>query len=57
MTKKESKYQKYIYQASIRYQYYGEWGQDTNTKLFWKSVVWKLDCKECVSEGKMVMNE
>jgi hypothetical protein len=36
--KKESKYQKYIYYASNGYQYYGESGQDTNTKLFWKSV-------------------
>ena len=24
-------------------QYYGESDQDTNTKLFWKSVVWKFD--------------
>jgi hypothetical protein len=32
--KKESKYQKYIYYASNGYQYYGESGQDTNTKLF-----------------------
>ena len=37
--KKESEYQKYIYYASTGYQYYGESGQDTNTKLFWKSVV------------------
>jgi hypothetical protein len=32
--KKESEYQKYIYYASKGYQYYGESGQDTNTKLF-----------------------
>jgi hypothetical protein len=25
------------------YQYYGKSGQDTNTKLFWKSVVWNFD--------------
>ena len=31
------------YYASNGYQYYGESGQDTNTKLFWKSVVWKFD--------------
>ena len=30
------------YYASKGYQYYGEPGQDTNTKLFWKSVVWKF---------------
>ena len=41
--KKESKYQKFINYASNGYQYYGESGQDTNTKLFWKSVVWKFD--------------
>ena len=29
--------------ASKGYQYYGKSGQDTNTKLFWKSVVWKFD--------------
>ena len=32
--KKEQEYQKYIYYASQGYQYYGESGQDTNTKLF-----------------------
>jgi len=36
--KKESKYQKYIYYASNGYQYCGESGQDTNRKLFIKSV-------------------
>jgi hypothetical protein len=41
MSAKESKYQKYI--ASNGYQYYGESVQDTNTKLFWKSVVWKFN--------------
>ena len=25
------------------YQHYGKSGQETNTKLFWKSVVWKFD--------------
>ena len=25
------------------FKYHGESGQDTNTKLFWKSVVWKFD--------------
>jgi hypothetical protein len=44
--KKESKYQKYIYYASNGYQYYGESGQDTNTKLFWKNVVWKFDISD-----------
>ena len=32
--KKEQEYQKYIYYASNEYQYYGESGQDTDTKLF-----------------------
>jgi hypothetical protein len=32
-----------IYYASKGYQYYGDSGQDINTKLFWKSVVWKFD--------------
>jgi hypothetical protein len=32
--KKEKEYQKSIYYASNGYQYYGESGQDTNTKLF-----------------------
>ena len=41
--KKESKCQKYIHYASNGYQYYGESGQDTNTQLFKKSVVWKFD--------------
>ena len=41
--KKEKEYQKSIYYASNGYQYYGESGQDTNTKLFWKGVVWKFD--------------
>ena len=32
--KKEQEYKKYIYYASNVYQYYGESGQDTDTKLF-----------------------
>ena len=41
--KKEYEYQKYIYYTSKGYQYYGESGQDTNAKLFWKGVVWKFE--------------
>ena len=32
-----------IYYASKWYKYYGESGQDTNIKLFWKNGVWKFD--------------